>query len=91
MTTFEKTTLGSWSISEKSLNDLYERLEMWKQSLIDILIEYYENKHCTNALYEFELQYEQIKSVRNVDLERIRIINKYLVKTTEEINRLVIQ
>lgn len=91
MTTLEKTILGSWSISTSSLNALRERLAMWQYSLREVVVEYYDNKHCIDALHEFELQYGQISNKRKVDLDRIRIIEKYLVKTTEEINRLVIQ
>lgn len=91
MTTLEKTILGSWSISSASLIALRERLAMWQHSLNEIVLEYYDNKHCLDALYDFELQYNQISNKRKVDLDRIRIIDKYLVKTTEEINRLVIQ
>lgn len=91
MTSLEKTILGSWSISTNSLNALRERLAMWQFSLNEIVLEYYEKKHCTDALYEFELQYKHISNQKKVDIDRINIINKYLVKTTEEVNRLVIQ
>lgn len=91
MTYLEKTILGTWSISTASLVALRERLAVWQSSLNEIVVEYYDNKHCLDALYDFELQYNQISNKRKVDLDRIRIIEKYLVRTTEEINRLVIQ
>lgn len=91
MTTLEKTILGNWSISTASLVALRERLAIWQFSLKEIVVEYYDNKHRLDALYVFELQYGQISNKRKVDIDRIRIIEKYLVKTTEEINRLVIQ
>lgn len=91
MTSLEKSILGSWSISTASLVALRDRLAMWQHSLNEIVFEYYDNKHCLDALYDFELQYNQISNKRKVDLDRIRIIDKYLVKTTEEINRLVVQ
>ena len=91
MTTLEKSILGNWSISTTSLIALRERLAIWQYYLNEIVVEYYDNKHCLDALYDFELQYGQISNKRKVDLDRIRIIDKYLVKTTEEINRLVIQ
>lgn len=91
MTTLEKTILGNWSISTASLVALRERLAIWQFSLKEIVVEYYDNKHRLDALYDFELQYGQISNKRKVDIDRIRIIEKYLVKTTEEINRLVIQ
>lgn len=91
MTSLEKNILGSWSISTASLVALRERLAMWQYSLNEIVLEYYEKKHCTDALYEFELQYKQISNQRKVDIDRIRIIDKYLVFTSEEIQRLVIQ
>ena len=91
MTSLEKTILGSWSISEKSLITLRERLAMWQYSLNDIVVDYYATKHCLDALYDFEMKYNQISNKRKVDLDRIRIIQKYLVRSTEEINRLVVQ
>jgi hypothetical protein len=91
MTTLEKSILGSWSISTASLVALRERLAMWQHSLNEIVVEYYDNKHCLDAAYDFELQYNQISNKRKVDNDRIRIIEKYLVRTTEEINRLVVQ
>ena len=91
MTTLEKTILGSWSISTTSLIALRERLAMWQHSLNGIVVDYYGRKHCLDALYDFELQYNQIKNKRKVDLDRVRIIERYLVRTTEEINRLVVQ
>lgn len=91
MTTLEKSILGSWSVSIKSLEQLRERLVVWQYSLNDIVLEYYDNKHCLDAAYDFELQYSQITNKRKVDLDRVKIIQKYLVRTTEEINRLVIQ
>ena len=91
MTTLEKTILGSWSISTASLVALRERLAVWQYSLNEIVVEYYYKKHCLDALYDFEFQYNQISNKRKVDIDRIRILEKYLVRTTEEINRLVIQ
>ena len=91
MTTLEKTILGSWSISTASLVALRKRLAVWQYSLNEIVLEYYDNKHRLDALFDFELQYRQISNKRKVDLDRIRIINKYLVTTSEEINRLVVQ
>ena len=91
MTSLEKSILGSWSISTASLVALRERLAMWQYLLNEIVLKYYDNKHCLDALYDFELQYNHIANKRKVDLDRIRIIEKYLVRTTEEINRLVIQ
>lgn len=91
MTTLEKKILGNWSISSASIIALRERLALWQYLLREIVVEYYDNKHCLDALYDFELQYGQISNKRKVDIDRINIINKYLVKTTEEINRLVIQ
>ena len=90
MTTLEKSILGNWSVSTASLIALRERLAIWQYYLNEIVVEYYDNKHCLDALYDFELQYGQISNKRKVDIDRIRIIEKYLVKTTEEINRLVI-
>jgi hypothetical protein len=88
MTSFEKFTLGTLSVSEKSLQHCYEVSAMLDFSLIDALNEYYENKLCLDAIFEFDLAYEQIKSQRKVNDIRISIIKKYLVQTTEEINRL---
>ena len=86
MTTLEKKILGNWSISTVSIIALRERLAIWQYLLRDIVVEYYDNKHCLDALYDFELQYGQISNKRKVDIDRIRIIEKYLVRTTEEIN-----
>lgn len=91
MTSLEKSILGSWSISTASLVALRERLAIWQFSLNQLVVEYYDNKHRLDALYDFELQYGQITNKRKVDLDRIRIIEKYLVRTNEEINRLVVQ
>ncbi len=91
MTHLEKSILGNWSVSIKSLEQLRERLAIWQYYLNEIVVEYYADKHCLDALYDFELQYGQISNKRKVDLDRIRIISKYLVETTEEINRLVVQ
>ena len=91
MTSLEKTILGSWPISVASLVALRERLAIWQHSLNEIVVEYYDDKHCLDAVYDFELQYNQISNKSKVDVDRIRIIEKYLVRTTEEINRLVVQ
>ncbi len=91
MTTTEKSIMGNWSVSTASLIALRERLAIWQHYLNGIVVEYYDNKHRLDALYDFEIQYGQITNKRKVDIERIRIIQKYLVRTTEEINRLVVQ
>ena len=91
MTSLEKKILNNWSISTASLIALRDRVAMWQHSLTDLMVGYYENIHCVDAVYQFEVQYKQISINRKVDLERIRIISKYLVETTEEINRLVVQ
>ena len=90
MTTLEKKIMGNWSISTASLVALRERLAVWQYYLNEIVVEYYDNKHRLDALYDFEIQYGQISNKRKVDLDRVRIIEKYLVRTTEEINRLVV-